>query len=247
MDGYVESREKDNRNIISRIPFFSDLSQDETEGVEQIIRKRHFEKEQIVLEQEDTAQYMYIVYSGKVRVVNRNEDGREQIITIHKKGDFFGEMSLLDGDTEPATVIAHEDTIIGFLHKKDFEEHILSHEVIRRKIVDLLCRRLREAWKMINVLSLNNAEDRVIIILDHLQKTYGVKDDRGIIVNIKLTHQMIANYASVARETATRVLNRLKKTGAISTMENRSILLSNVFFTKLHEIKTPSLAVDKNV
>jgi len=247
MDGYAESRGKDNRNIISRIPFFSDLSQDETEGVEQIIRKRRFEKEQIVLEQEDTAQYMYIVYSGKVRVVNRNEEGREQIITIHKKGDFFGEMSLLDGDTEPATVIAHEDTIIGFLHKKDFEAHILSHEVIRRKIVDLLCRRLRDAWKMINVLSLNNADDRVIIILDHLQKTYGVKDDRGIIVNIKLTHQMIANYASVARETVTRVLNRLKKAGAISTLENKSILLSNVFFAKLHEIKTSSLAVDKNV
>ncbi len=229
--------EKSDWNLISRIPFFSELSKDETEKVERIVRKRHFTKDQIVLVEEDTARYMYIVYSGKVRVVNKHEDGREQIITFHKKGDFFGEMSLLDGDTEPATVIAQEETVIGLLHKDDFEEHILSHEVIRGKIIVLLCHRLRDAWMMINVLGQDNAEHRVIIILDHLQKQYGVQDARGIIVNIKLTHQMIANYTSIARETATRVLIKLKREGAISTLENGSVLLKDAFFIKLRAIK----------
>jgi CRP/FNR family transcriptional regulator len=237
MGEHAEWLAKSDRNLIGKIPFFSDLSQEETEGVERIIRKKRFDKEQIVLVEEDTSQFMYIVYSGKVRVVSRNEDGREQIITIHKKGDFFGEMSLLDGDTEPATVIAHEEAIIGLLHKKDFEEHILNNEVIRRKIMDLLCRRLRDAWKMINVLSLGNAEHRIIIVLDHLQKHYGVKDDRGIILNLKLTHRILASYTSVTRETATRVLNRLKKAGAISTLENRSLLLRHSFFDRLREMK----------
>ena len=246
MDSNSKRLGKDDWNLISRIPFFSELSKDETEKVERIVRKRHFAKEQIVLIEEDTARYMYIVYSGKVRVVNRNEDGREQIITFHKKGDFFGEMSLLDGDTEPATVIAHEEAVIGLLHKNDFEEHILSHDQIRRKIIVLLCHRLRDAWKMINVLSLDNAEHRVILVLDHLQKRYGIKDDRGIIVNIKLTHQMIANYTSVARETATRVLTRLKKEETISTMENGSLLLRDAFFSKLREIKDSAFAPGKS-
>ena len=50
---------------------------------------------------------MYIIYSGKVRVVKKNDEGREHNV-YSQKGDFSGEMSLLDGETAPATIIAHE-------------------------------------------------------------------------------------------------------------------------------------------
>ncbi|MRR55634.1 MAG: Crp/Fnr family transcriptional regulator [Deltaproteobacteria bacterium] len=227
---------KDKRNLIDTIPFFSTLSREESDQVEQIIRKRSFFREQVVLNEEDTARFMYIIYSGKVRVVKKGDDGREQILCIHKKGDFFGEMSLLDGETEPATIIAHEDAIIGLLNKNDFEDHIMSHEIIRRKIIDMLCLRLRDAWKMIKILSFDNAEHRIIIVLDNLREHYGIKDDRGIIINIKTTHRMIASYASVSRETVTRKLNKLEKTGIIETLENKTILLKESFFRLANEL-----------
>lgn len=221
-------------NKISKINknpmFFSDLSPAEAEHVERVMIKRRFGKDQIVLSEEETSNYMYLVYSGKVRVVKLSEDGREQIISIHKKGDFFGEMSLLDGKTAPATVIAHEEAMIGLLHKKDFEYHLLSHEGIRRKFIDLLCQRLRDAWKMIKILSFDSAEHRVMVALNHLQELYGVRDDRGVIINIKVTHQLIASYASVSRETVTRILNKLEKSGEIAILENKSFLLKESFF-----------------
>lgn len=222
--------------MIGTIPFFSTLSREESDQVEQIIRKKSFTREQVILNEEDTARFMYIIYSGKVRVVKKGEDGREQILCIHKKGDFFGEMSLLDGETAPATIIAHEDTIIGLLNKNDFEDHIMSHEIIRRKIIDMLCLRLRDAWKMIKILSFDNAEHRILIVLDHLRELYGIKDDRGIIINIKTTHKMIASYAAVSRETATRKLSKLEKTGIIETLENKTILLKVPFFRMAREL-----------
>ncbi len=228
-----EHHKKADNHIIRNIHFFSDLSPEETKDVEQHIIKKIFSKDQIVLSEEETSTYMYLVYSGKVRVVKISDDGREQIITIHKKGDFFGEMSLLDGKTAPATIIAHEDAMIGLLHKIDFEQHLLSHEGIRRKIIDLLCLRLRDAWMMVKILSFDSAEDRVIVALDQLKGLYGVRDDRGVIINIKVTHQLIASYASVARETATRILNKLEKTGEIVTLENKSFLLKDAFFCKI--------------
>ncbi len=228
----VEPRPKIEGNIIKNIPFFAALTPDEVEQVERLITKRRFSKDQIVLFEEDTANYMYLVYSGKVRVVKMNEEGREQIITIHKKGDFFGEMALLDGKTSPATVIAHEDAVIGLLSKNDFELYLLSHETIRRKIIDLLCSRLRDSWAMIKILSFDNAEHRVMAVLDRLQELYGVVDDRGVIINVKLTHQQIANYASVARETMTRVLNKLEKEAVIQVLDNKSILLTKSFYEK---------------
>jgi len=218
-------------NLISTIPFFSTLVPEEIEQIEPLIKKRHYAKEQIVLYEEDTSNYMYLIYSGKVRVVKMNEEGKEQIITIHKRKDFFGEMSLLDGKTSPATIIAHEDAVIGFLTKKDFDEHLLGNEGVRRKILDLLCGRLRDSWAMIKILGFNaeNAQDRVMSLLERLGELYGVKDDRGKIIDVKLTHQQMASYASVTRETMSRTLRNLEKSGLISILDDKAILLNKSF------------------
>ena len=232
MTGASGQRQSQQARIFRNIPFFSDLTPEESETVESLLVKRHYTKDQIVLLEEETCSCMYLIYSGKVRVVKQNEEGKEQIITIHKKNDFFGEMSLLDGKTAPATIIAHEEAVIGFLSRADFEQHLLSNEKVKGKIIDLLCGRLREAWEMIRILSFNNenAEHRVMSILDRLQDIYGVKDDRGVIINVKLTHQQLANYASVTRETVSRVLKSLERAQRINILDNKSILLTKTFY-----------------
>jgi CRP/FNR family transcriptional regulator len=221
---------KKSGNIIKTIPLFSELSDEDIERIERIIIKKNFAKDQIVLFEEETASYMYIVYTGKVRVVKQSKEGREQIITIHKKSDFFGEMALLDGRTAPATVIAHEEAVIGLISREDFEQHLLSHEEIRGRIIDLLCAQLRNSWAMIKILSFDNAEQRIIAVLERMHELYGVVDSRGGIITVKLTHQQIANYASVTRETVTRVLNRLEKEAVIDVLEGKRILLTKAFF-----------------
>jgi len=221
---------------LKNIPLFSDLSNEEIEQLDRIIIKKNFVKDQIVLLEEDTSNYMYIVYSGKVRVVKQSIEGREHIITIHKKNDFFGEMALLDGKTSPATVVAHEDSVIGLLSKNNFELHVLGHEIIRKKIIELLCTNLRESWAMIKILSFDNAEQRILATLDRMQEVYGLHDDRGVIVNVTLTHQQIANYASVTRETVTRVLNRFKNEAIIQILDGKKILLTPRFYEKVKDV-----------
>lgn len=223
-------------NIIKNVPFFSELTPEETDKIEQFIKIKHYSKDQVVLYEEDTSNYMYLVYSGKVRVVKVYEDGREQIITIHKKNDFFGEMSLLDGKTAPATVIAHEESVIGLLSKDDFEQHLLNSDGIRNRVIDLLCERLRDSWAMIRILSIDNAEQRLMAVLDRLQEIYGVRDGRGVIINVKLTHQQIANYASISRETVTRILNRLERDQMVEILENKNILLTSQFYSKFKKV-----------
>ncbi|WP_129125864.1 Crp/Fnr family transcriptional regulator [Geomonas oryzae] len=232
MTGPASQRQKQDSCVISSIPFFSSLTPEQVEQVEKLFRKKNYEKEQIVLYEEDTSNYMYLIYSGKVRVVKMNDEGKEQIITIHKKNDFFGEMSLLDNKTSPATIIAHEDSVIGLLHKADFEEHLLRNDEVRKKIIELLCSRLRESWEMIKILSFNaeNAQDRVLSLLDRLGELYGVRDDRGVIIDVKMTHQQMASYASVTRETMSRVLRSLEKSHAISILDGKAILLNKGFF-----------------
>jgi len=215
------------RHILANIPIFSSLGQDDLETIELHLRRRKFSKNQIVLFEEDNNSYMYIVYSGKVRVVKMSDQGREQILSIHKKNEYFGEMALLDGKTAPATVIALEDSEIGLLSKADFDRYLLTNEKIRQNIVTMLCSRLREAWLMIKIMSFATAEQRVLAVLDNLKDVYGVKDQRGIIINLKLTHSQIASYASVTRETASRAISKLTKNGTIELVD-RKYLLKNL-------------------
>lgn len=233
----IKQRQKHDGNVIKSIPFFSELSNEEIDNIEHLIVKKKFSKDQVVLYEEDTANFMYIVYSGKTRVVKLNEDGREQIITFHKKSDFFGEMALLDGRTAPATIIAHEDSVIGLFSKEDFQRFVLNHQEISKKIINLLAERLRDAWAMIKILSFEDAEHRVMAVLDRLQELYGVADDRGVIINVKLTHQQMASYASIARETLTRILNRLEKEAVICVLDNKSILLNKSFYLRFKSVR----------
>jgi CRP/FNR family transcriptional regulator len=222
-----------NYNLLKSIPFFVSFSDKELSVISKIIIKNHFSKNEVVLSEEDTQKYMYIVYSGKVKVVQISVEGKEHIITIHTNGDFFGEMSLLDGKTSPATVIAMEDSEIGLITKDDFERYLLKNEKVLQEIILMLCLRLREAWLMQKVLSFADAENRVRVVLKHISTQYGTKDNRGTIITLKLTHKDIADYASVSRETVTRFLDKFAKDGEIEFLDNKYLLLKPPFKEKL--------------
>jgi CRP/FNR family transcriptional regulator, cyclic AMP receptor protein len=220
--------------LIKGIPFFDSLTADEAETVEHLVVKKHFCRGEVVLIEEDTSRYMYIIVSGKVRVVQLSTEGKERILAIHKRGDHFGELALFDGKTAPATVIAMEESVIGLLSKSDFDLLVRKNEKILFHFLTALCMKLRESWMMLKLLSFADAEERIRSVLENMSRLYGVKDQRGVLVSLKLTHKDIANYASVSRETVTRLMNRLSRDGEIEILDNRCILLKPTFSNKHH-------------
>ena len=219
-------------SMLARISFFSGYSDEDLSKVEQIIMVKSFRKNAVILLEDETKNFMYIVFSGKVKVLQAGLEGKEHIVAMHRKGEFFGEMALLDGKTQPATVIALEDTSVGLIAKNDFERYFLKNENVLKQIISLLCERLRESWLMMRVLSFADAEHRLRALLAHFATSYGVKDLRGIIIPLKLTHKDIADYTALARETVSRLLSRLCKEGEIEILDNKNIVLKPSFVKK---------------
>ncbi len=219
--------------LVNQIPFLSCLAAEEIAEIQRILIERRFLKKQIVFHEEDTTNYLYFIYSGKVKVIQTSIEGKERIMAIHKKGDFFGEMAILDGKTAPATVIAMEDCEIGFISKADFERLVLSNPRCLKEIIFLLCERLRSAWGMLKVTSFADTENRMRAILKNMGDQFGIQDKRGTIINLKLTHKDIAHFVSTSRETTTRMLRRFTKDGEIEILEQKYILLKPSFFNKL--------------
>lgn len=215
--------------FLRSIPIFACLTDDQLANLKDIIEEKKFFRNNVILWEEDTQKYMYIVSSGKVKVVQTSEDGKEHILAIHKKGEYFGEMALLDGKTAPATVIAMEDSSIQLIARESFEKFLLKDEKVKNQLISMLCYRLRESWLMLRVMSFSTAEQRVRAVLDQLGKMNGVRDERGIIIALKLMHKDIAGYANVSRETVTRLLNRFAKESKIEILDNKYILLKSHF------------------
>jgi CRP/FNR family cyclic AMP-dependent transcriptional regulator len=167
---------------------------------------------------------MYLVLTGKVKVAKSSSSGKETILAIHKAGDFFGEMSLLDGKTAPATVSAMEDSKIISVSGTDFHKYLMHNEKVLLQIIDVLCARLRQVWQTQSYSS-NKAEARIRMGIYQLASRHGVQDAHGTIIDLKITHQELAEMVGTSRETVTRVIARLKDSGIIEVDQRRMTLI----------------------
>lgn len=226
------------KTTLKRIPLFSCLSPDELDQLQQVITEKQYKKNSVILMEDDSKNFMYVIYAGKIKVVRTSSEGKEQILVIRKKGDFFGEMTLLDGKTQPASIVAIEDTTVGLISRTDFEWYFMKNENMLKQIISVLCERLRESWMMLRILSLSDAEDRIRAVLAHISLIYGIKDLRGIIIPIKLTHKELADYVSLTRETVSRLLSRLCRSGEIEILDNRNIVLKTAFINHSDELQS---------
>jgi CRP/FNR family transcriptional regulator len=211
-------------DAIRRVPLFSTLSEEEFRKLKDVFQVKTYRKNQIIFLEEDTGSYMYVILSGKVKVTKSTAAGKETILAIHQAGDFFGEMALLDGKTSPAAVSAMEDSKIAMISQHDFRCLLMANEKVVRQIVQVLCSRLRQVWAQVQNLSYSTADDRIRAGILQLSRKHGVQDARGIIIDLKITHQELAELVGTSRETVTRTLAQLKKQG-ILRLENRRIIV----------------------
>ena len=91
-------------SFLKTVTLFQGLTDEELATVASRFREREYVKHEIVFHEEDTGNYMYIVQEGRVKVSRLLPNGKEMILAFHETGEYFGEMSLIDGGTSPATV-----------------------------------------------------------------------------------------------------------------------------------------------
>jgi CRP/FNR family transcriptional regulator len=217
---------------LRKIQLFFSLSDEELGLVSDKLIVKRFRKNEIILQEEDTNEYMYIILDGKVKVVQTTEDGKEILLAIHQSGDSFGEMSLIDGKTSPATVIATENSSVSIVSKKDFYSILETQKKVLNNLLLILCYRYRESWEKIQMLNHKNASHRVKILFLMLSEKYGEKTPEGVTLNIKLTHQEIAEMTGMTRETVTRVIDKWQRDGEINVLKSKFIRMSPNFLTE---------------
>jgi CRP/FNR family transcriptional regulator, cyclic AMP receptor protein len=135
--------------ILTNLDLFSELHYSAIKELTFLCSDRVFQKGETIFEENDTGSSLLVIISGEVRITQRARISGEETLTVLKKGDFFGEMALLEDLPRSATAIAHSDTFILEINRDKFLRFIEKDSGSGVKILLTLARnlssRLREA------------------------------------------------------------------------------------------------------
>jgi CRP/FNR family transcriptional regulator, cyclic AMP receptor protein len=224
------------KEALRAVPLFAGLDDQELESVYAIARKRTYPKGSFILLEGDSGHAFYLILAGEVKVMTQGADGREFIIAVQRAGDFFGEMSLFDGQPRSANVVTTEDSTLLILHKREFLDQVKHSAPILFKFLIALCLRLRESDKKLHDLALLDVPHRVCEALVTLGERVGMASDGGdLIIPKRPTHQDVANWIGSSRETVTRVFNDLQKQGYISLL-GRTVVIHKAMLDHLSHL-----------
>lgn len=136
-------------DILKNLALFSELNYDSIKELAYLFSERVFQGDETIFEENDTGDSLLVILSGKVRITQRAAVSGEETLTVLKKGDFFGEMALLEDLPRSATAIAHSDTFIMEISRERFMRFVEKDPASGVKILITLARslsaRLREA------------------------------------------------------------------------------------------------------
>ncbi|HDY70032.1 MAG TPA: Crp/Fnr family transcriptional regulator, partial [Actinobacteria bacterium] len=157
----------------------------------------------------------YLVRSGKVTVYKPSRDGREQIQVILVAGQIFGDVPDFDGGPYPATAATMEDSEIYLIRRDDFHQLLRSHPEISIKVIQVLGQRLRQSMELVRDLSFKQVPHRLAGLLLRLARDEGRDSGEGVLVDLSMSRQEIAEVVGTSRETVTRELKKMEKAGMI--------------------------------
>lgn len=212
--------------MIKNIPIFADLKDDILEKIYNLLQKRNYKHNNMILMEEDFGDTLFILNKGSVKITRLSDDGREVILSILGEGDFFGEMSIFDGESRSANVVALEDSEVYILKRGDFIDLLEKHPKIAIALLQELATRLRKSDQQIEGLSLSDAENRIGMTISRLAEELGVIKMGQVIIHNLPYQQDIANMAGTSRETVSRMLTLLQRKGYIQK-RGRKLIITN--------------------
>ncbi len=207
-------------NILSRIYLFKDLSEDDIDELARQTTLKRFPKNSILVNEGDETDSLYIIESGKIKIYVGDEEGKELILTLHGPGDYFGEISLLDGAPRSASAMTLEESKLYIIKKRQFEAFLRSDPEICMRVMRGLTLRLRELTDSVRDLALIDVYGRIAKKLTSMAND----EDGEMVISKKLTHKEIASMIGSSREMVSRIMKELSRGGYIIVEKDRMII-----------------------
>lgn len=213
-------------DFMKRVPLFEGLDDSHTQALADLAVQREYARGSAIFFEGDPGDALYLVQSGLVKIYRIAEDGREKTLALLGEGEFFGEMALFDDEPRSAIAQALEKTTLLILFRNDFLDFLGDNPAACRQMIKVLSHRLRETNAQVMDIVFRDVRSRLARTLLELSERHGVRCPLGVKIEVKLTHQELANLVGTARETVTRILAEMQDNGSL-TIDGRYLVLRN--------------------
>jgi CRP/FNR family transcriptional regulator, cyclic AMP receptor protein len=206
--------------VLKAVPLFASFPEDQLRMLTTVVTRKSTPRSTTIMAGGDPNDSLYIVLSGRLKVMMSDAEGKEVILSILGPGEIFGEMGLIDDEPRSATVVTIEPCELLSLAKRDFKKSLAENFEMCMAVMRGLVKRLREADRKIGSLALLDVYGRVArLLLDMSENVDGEK-----VVTKRLPKQDIAKMIGASREMVSRVMKDLQ-TGGYIEMRGSTIVL----------------------
>ncbi|RKR67906.1 CRP-like cAMP-binding protein [Acidovorax sp. 94] len=213
-----------NLDLLRRVPLFSLLTVAQAEVISGAVIKRRFKRGEALVEQGQKSNALFILLTGRARVMTSDSRGREVILATLAQGDYLGEMSIIDNEPHSATVRAEVQTDVLMLGRAEFARCLTENASMSLVVMRGLVKRLRHADRKIESLALLDVYGRVA----HALLDFAVPDPQGqLVIKDKISRQDLAKMVGASREMVSRVMKDLEERGFIEALPSGATVLKD--------------------
>jgi len=213
--------------VLRTVPLFAGFPEELLRTLSAVVTRRSAPRGSIIMAAGDPTDSLYLVISGRLKVMMGDSEGKEVILSLLGPGEFFGEMGLIDDSPRSASVVAIEPCELLAISKRDFKKCLEENFEVAMGVMRGLVRRLREADRKIGSLALLDVYGRVArLLLDMAENVDGQK-----MVTKRLPKQDIAKMIGASREMVSRVMKDLQMGGYIE-MRGSTIVLHDTIMLR---------------
>ncbi len=212
-------------SLLRGIGLFEGLADDDIEAIDRATTMTRCKRGQRVLSPDDPAERIHILMGGKVRVYRVTPDGKQLTLDIYDKGMILGDMSLLG--QEPileAFAETLDEAVICTITPDEMRRLIEGHAAVGLNIITYLSRQLRDAGRELESMAYQGVGQRLARRLLDLSRRFGVKTDRGTLIDTRLTQQELAEMVGSTRETLAHTLADFRRHGLLD-MAKQHVLI----------------------
>ena len=205
----------ENEGFLKNIPLFSSLENKVLSEITKLGRKKSFNKDSVILFQNQSDAALVIVISGKLKLTKMSSEGNEVTLDFLSEEDFWGETAILDGRSPNVNIVADENSEVFIITRTDLMNLFNNKSEYSIAVLNELTRQLWAANLKIKSLSLKSAEGKVASVLIQLMDEYGVVKEGAIEIERLPLQQELASMAGTSRETISRTIQSFSKKGLI--------------------------------
>ena len=211
-------------SVLKSVPMFGSFPEEQLRALATLVVRRNVARGAVVMAEGDAIDSLYIVVSGRLKVMMGEADGKEVILGILGPGEVFGEMGLIDDGPRSASVIAIEPCELLSVTKGAFRKCLVESYDTAMTVMRLLVRRLRAADRKIGSLAMLDVYGRVARLLLDMSETV----DGQRVVTKRLTKQDIAKMIGASREAVSLVMKDLEMNGYFEVRGSTIVLRDTI-------------------